>query len=272
VTESPGEVPQHIDAASAAGITHVIAIGGDGTNHAVINALAERPCLDNMTFGSVPVGTGRDWARTLGIPGDPRAAVDWLGRAQPVPCDLGRMECLDAEHTDRAYTRMFLNVASAGVSGEIDRCVNRARRRTCITFLRSTITTLLRYKPQRISVKCDKAVFYSDAAYLLAVANGRYFGRGMFIAPSAVIDDGLFEVVLVEEMPRRRILLALPQVFSGEHVRRDDVHCTRAAVVEVHSDDGPLALDLDGEEAQGQDLRFTMLPAAVNILMHPGDH
>lgn len=268
VTKSPEEVVEHLDTAAAAGVTRIIAIGGDGTNHAIINALAQRPNLA-MTFGSIPVGTGRDWARSLGVPTDIHTAIDLLAHAQAVPCDLGKIDYLDTLHGGQPATRIFLNIASAGVSGEVDARVNRMRRRTHVTFLRATIAALFKYKPQRITVVCDGKTFYTGPSYLLAVANGRYFGRGMWIAPKALIDDGLFDVVLVEGMPRYRIIFAMQTVFRGKHLQRGDVHHTRAAEVNVYSEDGPLGLDLDGEETQGQDLRFTVLPRAINILMDP---
>lgn len=267
VTETPEEVAKHLERAAASGITRLIAMGGDGTNHTVVNALAKRPEL-GIAFGCLPVGTGRDWARSLGVPEDPHEAVDWLVRAESYPCDLGKVDYLDILQGKPA-TRIFLNIASAGVSGEVDARVNRSRRRTSFTFLRATISTLLKYRPQHIVVECDGKAFYDGPSYLLAVANGRSFGRGMWIAPKAMINDGLFDVVLVEGMPRMRILLALQTVFSGKHLQRDDVQYTRAAEVDVHSEDGPLGMDLDGEEAQGQDLRFSIMPRAVNVLLDP---
>jgi len=147
--------------------------------------------------------------------------------------------------------------------------VNRLRRRTSLTFLRTTIAALFKYRPQRVAVECDGRKFYEGPSYLLAVANGRYFGRGMWVAPNALIDDGLFDVVVVEGMPRYRILLALRTVFSGRHLRRTDVHHGRAASVRVHSEDGPLCLEFDGEEAQGQDLLYTVSPEALRVLMQP---
>ena len=268
VTQKPEEVAERLDAAARAGITRVIAIGGDGTNHAVVNALAQQPDL-LMVFGTIPVGTGCDWARSLGVPSDPDAAIDWLARAQSVPCDIGKMDYLDMLQGGQPATRIFLNIASAGVSGEVDARVNRARRRTSVTFLRATIATLLKYKPQRITVECDGTIFYSGQSYLLVVANGRYFGRGMWVAPQALINDGLFDIVLVEGMPRLRILVALKTVFSGKHLQRNDVHHTRAAMVRVHSEDGSLGLDLDGEETQGQNLCFKVMPAAIKVLLDP---
>jgi YegS/Rv2252/BmrU family lipid kinase len=268
ISEKPEEVVPDLDAAAGAGVDLVVAVGGDGTNHSVVNALAKRPGL-SVSFGSLPVGTGTDWARGLGIPPDPSAAVEWLMRAQPVLCDLGKVAYQDAQNGGRPAARYFLNIASAGVSGEIVGRVNRLRRRTSMTFLRTTIGALFRYRPQRIAVECDGRKFYEGPSYILAVANGRYFGRGMWVAPDAFIDDGLFDVVVVAGMPRHRILLALRTVFSGRHIRRKDVHHRRAASVRVHSEDGPLALEFDGEEAQGQDVVYTVSPGALRVLMQP---
>jgi len=268
ISEKPEDVGRHLDAASAAGVDIVIAVGGDGTNHSVVNALAERPGL-SAAFGSLPVGTGTDWARALAIPSDPGAAVDWLIGARPVSCDLGKVEYLDPQNGGRPARRFFLNISSAGVSGEIVARVNRLRRRTSLTFLCTTIAALFKYKPQRITVECDGEKFYEGPSYILAVANGRFFGRGMWVAPNALIDDGLFDVVLVEGMPRHRILLALRTVFSGRHLRRKDVHHRRAVSVRVHSEDGPLCLEFDGEEARGQDLLYTVSPGGLRVLMQP---
>ncbi len=268
VTHRPQEVAGYLDTALKANVSRLITIGGDGTNHVVLNALAERSDL-KVAFGSIPLGTGHDWSRSLGVPEDPHEAVDWLAQARPVPCDLGKVEYLNMQTGGKPSRRIFLNIASAGVSGEVDHRVNRGRRRSSLTFLRATIATLMKYRPQRISILCDDKEFYSGSCYLVAVANGQYFGRGMWIAPKALINDGMFDVVAVEGMSRLRILLAFKSVYSGTHLEREDVKHTRAASVLVCSEDGPLKLDFDGEEALGQELRFTVMPEAVNVLLDP---
>jgi len=268
VTQTPEEVAAHLDTAAKTGVSRLITMGGDGTNHTVLNALAERSDL-KVAFGSIPLGTGRDWSRSLGVPKDPLEAVDWLAHARPVPCDLGKVEYLNMQAGGKLSSHLFLNIASAGVSGEVDHRVNRARRRSSLTFLRATIATLMMYRPQRVSVLCDGKEFYSGRSYLVVVANGQYFGRGMWIAPEALINDGMFDVIIVEGMPRLRILLAFKAVYDGTHLKREDVKHTRAASVRVWSEDGPLKLDFDGEEALGQELRFTIMPGAVNVLLNP---
>jgi YegS/Rv2252/BmrU family lipid kinase len=267
-TENSDDVSKSLDAAAKAGVSRIIAVGGDGTNHVVLNALAQRGEL-GLTYGSIPVGTGSDWSRCLGVPADPVKALEWLAAAEPVPCDMGSVEYLDTSAGGKPRSRVFLNISSAGVSGEVVQKVNRARRRTPFTFIRATLATLMRYKPQRITIICEDQVFYSGKSYLLVVANGRYFGRGMWITPLALVNDGLFDVVVVEGMPRRRILLAFQTVFKGTHLKREDVHFIRSPFVHVRSEEGPLGLDFDGEEGSGQDLRFAILPGAANLLIHP---
>jgi diacylglycerol kinase (ATP) len=269
ITQTPDEIGKCLEAAAEAGSERLIIVGGDGTNHAIINAMAERPG-HSIPLGFIPAGTGTDWARALGVPRKPSAAVDWLATAEPVCCDIGKVEYVDALSGGRPTKRFFLNIASAGVSGEVDARVNRARRRTALTFLRATLSTLFSYKPPRIRVDCDGHRFYEGTSYLVAVANGRFFGRGMWIAPGSLIDDGLFDIVLVEGMPRRRILLAFKTVFSGKHLRRKDIHWTRAASVRIWSEPGSIGLDLDGEEARGQNMNFSVLPAALPVLLKPG--
>jgi len=268
VTSGPHEVAEHLDKAANADVNRLITLGGDGTNHIVLNALAERPHL-KVAFGCIPLGTGHDWSRSLGMPEDHDEAVDWLVQARPVPCDLGKVEYLNMKTGGKPSTHIFLNIGSAGVSGEVDQRVNRTSRRSSLTFPRVTISTLLKYRPQQVSVFCDGKEFYSGSCYLVVVANGQYFGHGMWIAPKALINDGMFDVILVEGMSRPRVLLAFRAVYRGTHLERKDVRHTQAASVRIGSEDGPLKLDFDGEEALGQDLRFAVMPKAVNILLNP---
>lgn len=264
VTDTPADLERHLDAAASAGLKRIIAAGGDGTNHAVLNAIAARPDLD-LTFGSIPLGTGRDWARTLGVPFDPAQAVAWLGRAQPLACDLGRIEYTDA-HSGERVSRIFLNNASAGASGEVAVRVNKAKRRTPFTFLFATLATLIQHKAQRVTVWCDGDVFYDDSTHLVVAANGQYFGRGMHPAPDARIDDGVFDVAVLEGVSKLKLMRILQLVYSAGHVGRPDVHFAKAAEVRVTCHDGPMGLEFDGEQAEGNDLVYTLLPGAIKLL------
>ncbi len=263
VTQHPEEVAEHLEQARTAGLTQVIAVGGDGTIHALVNQMIrlnrETPGQPIMVLGTLPIGTGHDWARTLGIPTQPKDAVRWIKTAEPAPLDVGEL-------TLEGQKRHFLNIASVGIGGLIAGRVNRTKDRRPWTYYKMTVEALLTYHPPRLTVKLDGKVWYDDRAYIVAVANGQTFGRGMRIAPNARYDDGLFDVVLVEGMPRLRILRALNTVYSGAHLKRSDVHSARARTVEITSPDGPVGIELDGEPTVGQSMRFDVLPGALKVL------
>lgn len=264
VTQNPNEVAQHLGEARASGLKRVISIGGDGTNHSLVNALAalneKYPDEEPMIYGTLPIGTGRDWARSQGIPFDTEAAARWIATAQPKPTDIGLL-------TNNDHREYFLNIASAGLSGEVDRRVNQASVRRPWTFLKATVETLLLHRPQAMRVTLDDQPWHDGDALLVAVANGTTFGHGMKVAPSAQTDDGLFDVILIEGMPKLEAVFALRRLYDASHVTDPRVHIKRAQNVRITSPNGgPIGLDLDGEHAQGVDLSFTIRPKLLHIL------
>lgn len=263
VTEHPEDVAQHLDKAYASGLTRVISIGGDGTNHALVNALVNlnerHPDGTPMVYGNLPIGSGRDWARSRGVPFNIEAAARWIANAQPTPTDIG----LVAYNGKREH---FLNIASAGLSGEVDLRVSRVRTHRPWTFLQATVETIITHQPQAMQVTLDGEAWYEGSSYLVAVANGSTFGHGMKIAPDATTNDGLFDVVLVEGVSRPTILAALWRVYNGSHLTHPAVRFRRAKDVKISGPMGEIGLDLDGEHASGQQLHFTMRPGLLSIL------
>ncbi len=264
VTERPEEVAQHLDKAQAIGVSRVIAIGGDGTNHALINALAElnerNPGGDPLIYGNLPIGTGRDWARGQGIPFDNlKAAAEWIAHAQPQATDIGKL----AHEGGHEY---FLNIASAGMGGEVVQRIEQLSQRRPWTFMATTIRTLLTHEPQVMEITLDGKDWYEGKAYAVAIANGTTFGHGMKIAPNALQRDGLFDVVLVKGVSRLEILAAFQRVYTGTHLTHPAVMSAQAAEVKIHSPQATLGLELDGEAANGSDLTFSVQPGLLKIL------
>ncbi|MEP7287099.1 MAG: diacylglycerol kinase family protein [Chloroflexota bacterium] len=277
VTQKPGDVAQHLEKAHDVGLTRVIAIGGDGTNHALINEMVRinrhYPDDPPMTFGNLPIGTGQDWSRSLGVPQSPVEAVAWIKAAQSVPLDVGQLTLDDASadpnNDNQNRQRNFLNIASVGISGMITERVNHIRVRRPWTFYQKTLEALLAYRPPHMRVRLDGKLWYEGTAYICAVANGRTFGHGMFIAPNALYDDGLFDVILIEGVPRLEAVIALNTIYSGNHLKRSDVHAARAQTVEIEAGGTPLGMELDGEHSSGQVLRFEVLPHILKTLASP---
>lgn len=263
ITQTPNDVSQHIHQAYEAGLTRVISIGGDGTNHSLVNALIAHnqkyPDAPPMEYGMLPVGTGQDWARSMGIPFNIQAAAQWIAEAKPKAVDVGQIQIFDEK-------RYFLNVASVGISGEVVTRVEKSNRRPW-TFLMATVRSLIDYQPPHIQIRLDKQDWYEGTSYLVAIANGTTFGRGMKVAPEANISDGWFDVILVEGMSRLRALDALRQVYDGKHLDKKQIHHQRAKSVEIMSSANALSMELDGEFASGQPLHFSIQQGLLNLLV-----
>lgn len=263
ITRHPEEVAQHLDKAYETGLTRVISIGGDGTNFTLVNALANlnerHPDGPPMVYGNLPIGSGRDWARFKHIPLDIRKAAQWITSAQAQPTDLGLL-------TDGEQRTFFLNIASAGLSGEVNERVNNTAVRKPWTFLKATVLGILRHEPQAMQVTLDGQPWYEGKAYLVAVANGSTFGHGMRIAPNAQSNDGVFDVVLVKGVSRPTILSALYRVYDASHLTHPAVQHAQAREVQITGLDGRVGLDLDGEHASGQDMNFSLRPGLLHML------
>jgi YegS/Rv2252/BmrU family lipid kinase len=258
VTHQTHEIPDHLHQAHSTGVSRVIAVGGDGTSHMVTNHLLQHS--PSMIFGQLPIGTGQDFARTLKIPDGLDNAVRWIGRAIPTALDLGLVQYDDKR-------RYFLNIASVGISGEVDKRVNRTASRHPWTFPAASLQTMLTYQPPPMRIHVDGQLWYDGKSWLAVVANGRYFGRGMAIAPDASVFDGLFDVVVIKDVPRVRLMQAFSSVYSGNHMELDAVLYTRGRTVTIESDE-TLPIDLDGEYERAQSLEFSVHPGKMQMLIH----
>jgi diacylglycerol kinase (ATP) len=242
------------------GLDRVLVVGGDGTLHLVANAILELGLGEEVAIGVVPTGTGSDLARSLGVPGRPAAALRFALAAEPQPMDVLRVA------TDDGRGEYVLNVASAGISGLVDEAVNRIQRRGALAYLGASLGAVWRYRPVRCRVAVDGAEWYDGAVLLLAVANGSTFGNGMRIAPGAVVDDGLADVILVRPVPRWQLLVRLPQIYLGTHVRAGFVQVGRGREVRVEPQAPLPPFDLDGEAVESAAATITVVPGALQLL------
>lgn len=264
ITQHIDDVDTQVRNAYHAGIEQIIGMGGDGTNHTIVNAMLrvgeQEATAELPIFGTLPLGTGCDWARSRGIPRKTETAVQWLADATPTPTDIGLLRVNDVE-------RYFLNIASAGLGGEVDARVNRIANRRPWTFFKATVQAMLSYTPQRVQIKLDGEDWYAGQSLVTVIANGTTFGHGMKIAPNAQVDDGQFDVILVEGVSKVRALTAFGRVYTGSHLKHPKVHSKLATQIEITSLDGLLALDLDGEYMEGEHLQFLLKPKKLRLLL-----
>ncbi|HWI60624.1 MAG TPA: diacylglycerol kinase family protein [Symbiobacteriaceae bacterium] len=236
-----------------AGYDRVVVVGGDGTLTAVAGELAGT----GTVLGVLPAGTGNDFCRTSGIPGNPEAAL---------AIALGPATCrIDVGRTSGG--RCFLNAAGVGFDADVAAAASGFPDGLggTLPYLLGAVTTLFRYRPVTATVTVD-GQRYEGTMTMIAVANGNYYGGGMKIAPNASRHDGLLDVYVAEGMGPLHMLNLLPRVYSGGHVRSPQVHALRGREVEVRVE-SPVRAHLDGELLPEDTFRFNVSPGALLVAM-----
>ena len=238
----------------------VAAAGGDGTLGEVLNAVHET----NAKLAVLPLGTGNDFARTLGIGANLEFAIQTLFGRNCRTIDIGR-----ATYGDKS--RLFLNIAGCGFDALIARRINAGRTHPfwkhiggVAAYLVATALELQRLRAARLRLKLDGELV-DTRALLCAVANARSYGGGMKVAPDAQLDDGLFDICVIKEVTRLEFACAFPGVFKGSHVAHPRVEMFRARHIEIWCDrDWPVLVD--GELVGTPPISFEIVPNAIEIM------
>lgn len=247
VTTSPAEIEDVCrDAFSSHGEHMLLAVGGDGTNHYVVNSLMRLQHADahfqKVVFAALPLGTGNDFVSGVSdMPvRDPEASLRWLADRSPRPLDLLKLHYND-------ITRYSVNVTSMGLGFDVNERVNKAANKSQLTFLLATLQSIMHYQPPPLTVTIDGNTWYEGKVYVLAAANGSQFGAGMRIAPHAHADDEQLDITLIEGHNRRNILNALSKIYSGNHIKLPRVHTTVGKQITLQASETGIGIDMDGE-------------------------
>jgi YegS/Rv2252/BmrU family lipid kinase len=270
VTSRAGEATEVVRSRLSEVTANIIAVGGDGTMAEVVNGYFDERgnIIDSQSaLGLLPSGTGSDFRRSLRMRTDSEL-IKALLNAETRAIDVGRAEFQDRE--GNSVTRMFINVASFGLGGDTSALVNQWRERLPrwiggrARFAAAAIAALSRYKNVCVSLTLDGRAMEINSN-LIVVANGRFAGGGMMLAPHAELDDGLFDIILTDGVTRFDIVRELPRIQRGAHVKNPKVIEIRAREISVAASQ-PLAIDLDGEMVGTTPARMSVLPSAVRFL------
>jgi len=203
------------------GVERLLVAGGDGTMHHAAQGLAGTECA----LGVIPLGSGNDLAGTLGIPPDLEVAVK-----RALEGEIRRIDLLRVGET------FSLSYAGVGFDSEVTRYANEVKvLRGPLIYFYSVIHTLITFEPPRMKVVYDGGTFEGKVMFTV-VNNLPRFGGGMRIAPDAVIDDGLLDLVIVREVPKPVLLSIFPKVYGGKHVGHPAVTIVRTRRAEITID------------------------------------
>jgi len=253
------------------GVTFIIACGGDGTISEVANGILNSG--KDVELGILPSGTGGDFRRTLEIPSQSRTAARILRTGRTRRIDVGRVSFV--ANNGEETTRYFLGVASCGLSTKVIERVKREGSNWLpsnwlggrASFGASLIQTAMRSEGTQIVVKLDESHERHLSVVNFCVANARYFGGGMKIAPSAKLVDGKFDVVSVGDLSALKIMTSAPRLYLGSHLSMSEVSHTLAkkVVVRAASRDKEIALEIDGELPGCLPATFQIVPQALRL-------
>ena len=255
VTERPGHARDLAKAAVARGSALVVAWGGDGTVNEVASALA----FGQVPMGIVPAGSGNGLACELGVNRRPEVAIVEALAARPRPIDLGEIG-----------GRLFVNAAGVGLDAEVAARFGdpRNRRRGLVKYVEVTLRALRSYEPARYVITTAKGSIRTRAL-LVTVANSAQFGNGARIAPGARIDDGLLDLVVMEERSRWQTVWQARRLFNGTADRIPGWTVRRVDEATVQCD-RPMRFHVDGEPMDGDTrLAVRVHPAALLIALRP---
>lgn len=265
-TRAPMEAATLAARALERGATRIVAVGGDGTLNEVINGFFKdgKPVNPEAAVGVLPRGTGGDFRRTFGWEADLEAAVRRVAGGATRSLDVGLLEY--ASHAGPTAQRCFVNVCSFGVSGLVDAEVNATSKALGgrISFLWGSLKAMAKYRDLPLRASFDGGPQERLTVTALAVANGRYFGGGMMVAPDADVSDGLFDVTVWSGYGLTDFVFKASGLYSGAHVRWPGTRTVRCRTVTLEADERVL-VDCDGEQPGTLPARVTMLPAALRL-------
>jgi len=268
-TEGPGDAGRLVREARRDGVGCVVLVGGDGTlNDAVQGYLGETgEVAAGPDLALIPSGTGGDFRRTFGIGDDIAEAAERIFTAPPRALDLGLLSV--TSHEGQLVRRAFINITSFGIGGLTDRIVNSSPKWIGgkAAFFLGTLRAMLVYRNAPVRVKVDDKVWLEAPIFNVALANGRYFGGGMMIAPDADPSDGLIDVVALHDMTRVQSALLAQHIYKGTHLDNPGVKVARGRIVEAEPllSSREVLIDMDGETPGRLPLRAEVAPGALRL-------
>lgn len=256
-TSKTGDGTRLAKRALADGAQTVIAAGGDGTLNEVLNGVAAQAA--GLRVGLIPLGTGNDFARMLNLPNTIEKCIEVL-RA-------GHVRAVDLVQVRAGKLRYFVNVSAGGFSGAVDEKMTPEIKQSWgpLAYVRCAAEALPELRAYGTEIELDGAETLALDLYNVVIANGRYVAGGTMIAPEAMIDDGLLDVILVPKNPSVSLAMVAAQMMVGKHLTSEGVIFRRAARISVKSKPG-MWFNADGELIGNKPARFEVMPRALQFL------
>jgi diacylglycerol kinase (ATP) len=264
-TEGKGHGIELAKTAAGDGYHYLVAVGGDGTVHEVANGILQTANSKETTLGIISTGTGSDLSRSVGISSDYTKACSSLTNPHRMIIDIGLVKY---SKNGQAQQRYFVNSAGIGFDAAVVGTTERIPKvfGGTIPYLTGLILSLFGYKNKMVTFNIGDRPVEQTKVLSMVVANGRFFGGGMQIAPEAKLDDGLFDMVIVGDFAKTELLRIFPRVYKGTHLTYPKVRLEKETRISIESKQKFL-LHADGELLGEGPVSFQIFPRALNLVV-----
>ncbi len=264
-TRGPGHaIALARDAVTKQGVKMVVAVGGDGTIHEVVNGLVDPETgvrADGIALGIVPAGSGSDFCRTFGLPRDPVKLAEHLDGDTTYTIDVGRLRYIGRDGQETA--RVFANITEIGFGADVtDRSNGLPRQLGGSKYMIGTLFSLRRLQATQATVTIDHTEVSEPMSWII-VANGQFFGGNTHIAPRALPDSGTFNVQIWRG-GRKELLEPLLKTRTGEHLSSPNVREYQSASIKIESEQ-PMLIEADGEVLGTTPATIEVMPKVLDV-------
>ena len=249
------------------GYRNIIVVGGDGTLNEVVNGifLQKEIPTNEITLAMIPVGTGNDWCRMFNIPGDYKQAINLIKKRKVFVQDTGTIKYISSEGGEK--TRYFINMAGMGFDAMVAQKTNKQKdlgKSNPMSYVVNIFSSLFSYSSTKVTILLDGEKIMSDI-FSMSVGICQYNGGGMKQAPTALPDDGLFDLTLIKPIGKFKIIRNIIKLFDGSFTRMPEVSTYRSSKIIIHSEP-KMYLEADGESLGHTPFVFNIIPQSLNVV------
>lgn len=267
-TQRPNHATELAGQAVRKGWRRLIAVGGDGTLNEVVNGIfgQKTAATQEITLGMIPVGTGNDWGRTVGIPSDYAEAVNAIESGGTMLQDIGYIRYRDFT-TRKTLGRYFINIAGMGYDATVVAKTNTLKERgrgNKFSYLISLFSCLMKYKKTAATIRVDQSEIKARL-FSMNVGICKYSGGGMMQVPGAVPDDGLFDLTIVKDIGKLKVIANVAKLYDGSFIRLPEVETIRGKRVRIESEPA-VPLEVDGELLGESPFEAEIIPRSLRII------
>jgi len=224
----------------------IIICGGDGSINEMVNGYISSFQTNSVKFGILPLGTGNDFAKSLGVKNNLKELKELIEKDQVIDVSVFKMDYLNK--SKQASSRYFVNVADIGIGGFVAENVGNSSKLlgANFTYIKAIVSSFIKYKKQPVALTSD-SFNWSGPVLSLCMCNGKYFGSGMCIAPDAQIDDDQLQLTILGNVSLMDYLKNMSNIKKGHKIKHKEVTYTSVHNCKIESKGIPCPIDMDGE-------------------------